>query len=171
MTEVIQVAQRVKTPVAQRVETPDARIGGRASSVVRTDSVNVVFTTVDETLPAVHVASALGRALGVSLTVVHFRAVPYPLSVQAPVGVSPIETDAFVERIRSDGIDVRVRVYLCRRDDHVLPTAFKPHSLIVIGGRRSWWPTAAERLRRRLERAGHFVVFVDTSEQKESSRA
>ena len=138
---------------------------------VRTDAVNVVFTTPEETLAAVRVASALGKALAVPVTLIHFRAVPYPLSVDAPPGISPAETDAFVERLRSEGIDVRVRVYLCRSEGRVLPTAFKRHSFIVIGGRRSWLPTAAERLRRRLEAAGHFVVFVVTPGQKEPSLA
>jgi hypothetical protein len=41
--------------------------------------------------------------------------------------------------------------------------AARPHSLIVIAGRRSWWPTRTERWRRSLEAAGHFVVFVDTT--------
>jgi hypothetical protein len=138
---------------------------------VRTDTVNVVFTTADETLAAVHVASVLGKALGVPLTVILFSPVSYPLSTEAPAGVPPVEAETFIERVRAQGIEARVRVYMCGNDDHVLPNAFRPHSFIVVGGRRSWWPTAAERLRRRLEGAGHFVVFVDGSEQKESVRA
>jgi hypothetical protein len=139
--------------------------------VVRTDAVNVVFTTADDTLAAVHVASAIGKALAAPLTVFHFSPVPYPLADAAPAGVPTVEAETFIERVRAEGIEARVRVYLCGLDDHVLPNAFRPHSFIVVGGRRSWWPTAAERLRRRLEAAGHFVVFVDGSEQKESVRA
>jgi hypothetical protein len=138
---------------------------------VRTDTVNVVFTTADETLAAVHVASVLGNALGVPLTVILFSPVSYPLSTEAPAGLSTVETEAFMARVRAEGIAIRVRVYLCGNDDHLLSNAFRPHSFIVVGGRRSWWPTAAERLRRRLEGAGHFVVFVDGSERKESVRA
>jgi hypothetical protein len=126
--------------------------------VVRTDSVNVVFTTADDTLAAVHVASAIGKALAAPLTVIHFSPVSSP-------------TESFIERVRAEGIEARVRVYLCGLDDQVLPNALRPHSFIVIGGRRSWWPTAAERLRRRLEAAGHFVLFVDASKPRESARA
>jgi hypothetical protein len=139
--------------------------------LVRTESVNVLFTKPDETLEAVRVASAIGRAMAVPLTVTHLRAVPYPLTLETPTGLSPAETDAFVERVRAEGIDVRVRVYLCRDADDMLPKAFKEHSVIVIGGRRSWWPTWYERMRRRLEAAGHFVVFVDAGRDKEISRA
>ena len=139
--------------------------------VVRTESVNVLFTKPDETLEAVRVASVIGRAMAVPLTVTHLRAVPYPLTLEAPTGLSPAETDAFVERVRAEGIDVRVRVYLCRDTDDMLPKAFRDHSVIVIGGRRSWWPTWSERLRRRLEAAGHFVLFVDVPEPQEISHA
>jgi hypothetical protein len=49
----------------------------------------------------------------------------------------------------------------------VIPSAFRSHSLIVIGGRPSWWPTRPERCRRLLEAAGHFVVFVGEGEHQE----
>jgi hypothetical protein len=135
-------------------------------SVVRTDAVHIVFTTPEETLEAVRVASALGRAMAVPLTLDHFCPVPYPLAVDEPVGVSPAETEAFLRRVRSEGIDVRVRVHLCRDRERVLASAFNPHSLVVIAGRRGWW-SRAERLRRRLEAAGHFVVFVDAASHDE----
>jgi len=138
---------------------------------LRTDAVSVVYTTVDDTLDAVRVGADLAKALGAPLHLVHFRAVPVHVPVGEPTGVSPLETDAFIERLRAEGIAAAVRVYLCRDASRTIPWAFKPHSLIVIGGRRSWWPTLAERWRDALEAAGHFVVFVDPSEHKEPSHA
>jgi hypothetical protein len=91
--------------------------------------------------------------------------------VDAPCGISPVETDVFIERLRAEGLDVRVNVYLCRDEHRAIAAAIKPHSLIVIGGRRSWWPRESERWRRMLEAAGHFVVSVEKSESKERSRA
>lgn len=141
-------------------------------AVVQTDAINVVFTTTDDTLEAVRVASELGRAMGAELKVVHFRSVPVPLSLEHPAGVSPIETDAFIRLVRAEGMDARVRVFLCRSAESAIPMAFRRDAMIVVGGRRRhWWPTAAERLRRQLEAAGCFVVFVDTGEHRESSRA
>jgi hypothetical protein len=140
----------------------------RGSAAIRTDGIFVVFTSIDETLAAVRIASELATALDVPVTLVHTRTVPYVLPIDAPNGLSPVETDAFVNRIRDAGreagIDVRVRVYLCRNVQHVVRLAFKPHSLIVIAGQRSWWPTRTERWRRALEAAGHFVLFVDNAE-------
>jgi hypothetical protein len=137
---------------------------------IRTDAVYVVFTSIDETLAAVRFAGEFAAALGASLTLVHFRTVPYVLPVDAPNGLSPVETDAFVDRLGDaaceTGITVRVRVYLCRNVQHVIPLAFKPHSMIVMAGRRTWWPTRTERWRRTLEAAGHFVVFVDPNTKR-----
>jgi len=141
---------------------------------VRTDAIYVVFTTLDDTLSAVRVADEFAGSLGVPITVVHFRTVPYAVPVEEAGGISPIETELFVKRLRATGKDVQLRVYLCRDELRSVPSAFKPHSVIVIAGHRSWWPTHAERLRRALEAAGHFVVFVDPSEhaaEKEASHA
>lgn len=153
MSEVIQLAP----PVAS-VRRPGTVDEGPA---LRTEAVTVLFTTEEATMAAARVASALAGAMAVPLTVVHFRSVPYPLSVDAPVGVSPVESDAFKRRLQAEGIDARVRVFLCRNRENVVPMAFRGHSLIVIGGQRRWWPTVTERWRRRLEAAGHFVLFVD----------
>jgi hypothetical protein len=162
MPEVIKLQPRTR---------PRVGVHERSVPAVGTEGISVLFTDVDGTMEAIRVASALGKAMAAPLTLVHVRAVPYPLSLDAPAGMSPVETDEFVRRVRSEGIDVRVRVYLCRNEEQAMLTAFGRHSLIVIGGRRSWWPTASERLRRRLEAAGHFVVFVEAFEQKEPFHA
>src|SRR5262245_3484086 len=130
---------------------------------VRTETVYVVFTSIDDTLFAVRAADALAKAIGVPLTVIHFRTVPFALPVDEPTGVSPVETEAFTARLRDAGVDARVRIYLCRDEARTIAYAFRPQSLIVIAGRHSWLPTSLERWRRSLEAAGHAVVFLDTS--------
>ena len=143
---------------------------GPTPPAVRTDTVSVLYTTEEETLAAAHVAALLAEAMGVALTVIDVRTVPYPLSVDAPAGVSPAEGDAFKQRLEAEGIDARVRVFLCRNRKNVVPKAFRGHSLIVIGGKRRWWPTTTDRWRRRLESAGHFVLTVDVSDPHRSGR-
>jgi hypothetical protein len=134
---------------------------------LRTDAVSVLYTTFEDTLEAVRVAADLAQAMLVPLRVVHFRTVPVQVPVNHPDGLSPVETDAFVGRLRQEGItSARVRVYLCRDEVTTIPFAFGPHSIVVIGGRRSRWPTRAERWRRALESAGHFVLFVDSSDHQ-----
>jgi hypothetical protein len=167
MSQIIQLP----APATGRTGRIDVQTIGRIAPPIRTDAVYVVHTTIEDTLAAVTVADRLAKAMAAPLTLVHFRAVPYQLPVDVPVGLSPVETGAFVSRLRDEGFDVRVHVVLCRNERQTLPMAFKHHSLIVLAGRHRRWPTQAERLRRRLEAAGHFVVFVDTSDGKESPHA
>jgi hypothetical protein len=145
--------------------------GQMPQPALRTDAVSVVYTTVDDTLEAARVGAELAKAMGVPLRLVHFRTVPRQVPVDQLAGVSPLETEDFIGRLRRLGIDARVRVYLCRDETSTIGFAFREHSMIVIGGRRSWLPTRAERWRHALEGAGHFVVFVDPSEHKEQSHA
>ena len=135
----------------------------QADPAIRTDGVYVVFTSLDETLAALRATAGFSAALGVPVTLVHFREVPYELPVDGPGGVSPIETDAFMRRLRTEGLAPRVHVCLCRDYRRAIPMVFKPNSLIVVAGRRGWWPTQSKRWRRALEDQGHFVVFVNTS--------
>jgi acetyl esterase/lipase len=58
-------------------------------------------------------------------------------------------------------VETTVRLYLCRDQMETLAAVLEPHSLIVLGGRRRWWPTQEERLARKLRRAGHEVVFTE----------
>ena len=115
-------------------EKPETDSTDRTSPAIRTETVNVVFTSIDETLAAVRVAQGLAGAMGVPLTLIHLRTVPFALPVDKPAGLSPAETDAFLERLRTEGVNARVRVYLCRDERRTIPFAFKPHSLIVMAG-------------------------------------
>ena len=152
-------------------EEPSAAVGQSSDAGVRTDAVNVVFTTTEDTLSAVRLAQSLAKAMAVPLTLMYFRAVSYAVSVNTPDDALTVETDAFVNRLRAEGIDVRVRIFLCRNVRQALQLAFRRHSLIVIGGHRGWWPTASERWRRALEAAGHFVLLVQKSRRMEEANA
>ena len=155
------------------VPTPEriTASGHSTTPTVQTDGVSVVYTGFEETLRAARVASELATKMGVPLRVVHFRTVPRQLDVDRPDGLSPIASEAFATRLVAEGISTRARVYLCRDEMTTIPYAFKPHSIVVIGGHRSWLPTRGERLRHALENAGHFVVLVGPSARKEQVHA
>jgi hypothetical protein len=152
-------------------EHADRRRRERSLPAIGTDTVYVAYTSIDDTFVAVRVAKDFAKALDVPVTLMHFRIVPFLLPVDKPSGMSPVETDGFIEGLRAEGLDICVRIYLCRDERRAIQQAFRPHSLIVIAGRRSWWPTESERRRRTLEAAGHFVVFVETAEHKERFHA
>jgi hypothetical protein len=164
MNEIIQL-------VPPSVKAPDAPLRECGAPAIGTDTVYVAYTSIADTLAAARVAGGFAKALGVPVTIVHLRTVPYPLPIDEPDGISPVETDAFTAQLHAVDADMRVRVYLCRDARRAVPSAFTPHSLIVVAGPRRWWPTRSERWRRALEAAGHFVVVVDPSRVQETSHA
>ena len=161
------------TPLLQQAIATEPAATTRApkTPAVQTDAVSVIYTGFDETLRAARVAADLATKMNVPLRVVHFRTVPRQLEVDRPNGLSPIESEAFTTRLLEEGISARARVYLCRDEAKTVPYAFKPHSIVVIGGRHSWLPTRIERWRHALEDAGHFVLLVDPSVKKEPAHA
>jgi hypothetical protein len=122
----------------------------------------VLRTSTDETRLAIQIASDLAHAMAARLTLIDLRPVRNPDPPSIPGGEADWTT-AFVERLRSQGLDIGVRFYVCGDERQAIPFAFRPNSLIVIGGKRSWLPTRTECLRRTLEAAGHLVLSVDGS--------
>jgi hypothetical protein len=133
----------------------------RVRCEVATDAVYVVFTSIEETVLAVRVASPLAAALRSRLIVVHFRPIAFGAPLDHPTGVSPLETEEFRARLEAEDCEADVRVCVCRDVHAALSTVFKEHSLVVLGNQRRWWRTTANRWRRTLEAAGHLVVLVD----------
>jgi hypothetical protein len=123
--------------------------------------VYVVFTSVEETLRAVRVAARFARALHAAITIVHFRPVPFGAPLEAPSGLSPAEADEFTSRLETEECQAAVRVCVCRDARPAIRSVLEGAALVVIGRRRHWWPTAADRWRRTLEAAGFIVVVVD----------
>jgi len=133
---------------------------GRRSTGRAPQQVYVLYTDVEETLCAVRVADQLASAIGGGVTVIHFRMFGFAEPLDHPAGLSPVETDAFKARLAAVDCDARVRVCLCRNAREALRSVLDRHSLVVIGGRRRWWPTPSNHWRRMLEAEGYVVVFV-----------
>jgi hypothetical protein len=138
-------------------------------AAVWTSDVNVIFTTIEATMSALRVAAILARACNASVRLIAPQPAP-PTYGDASSPRSPVESDAFRARLARE-IDARVQVLVCvvRSAADIARTLLRRHSLVVIGGRRSWLPTRQERLRRALEAQGHFVVFVSGIEEAAGS--
>ena len=121
----------------------------------------VIFTTADATVSALKRAGTLAERLGARISVVYPQVVPFPLPLTNP----PVQLDFLEKRFRDivaeSPVDTDVRLYLCRDDVDTLKTVLKPGSIVVIGGRKCWWPTREQRLARKL-RKYHEVIFSET---------
>ncbi len=128
-------------------------------------NVSVVFTSVDATLAALKAAGNLlgnrAGSLGGHITLIVPQVVPYPLPLTKP----PVQVDFTERRLRviaSDcRVDTRICVYLCRDPLETLRSVLKPHSLVIVGSRKRWWPTAEKRLAAKLRNAGHEVIVTE----------
>jgi len=123
--------------------------------------ISVVFTSVDATLMALKEAGELASSLGGRITLIVPQVVPYPLPLTSP----PVLVDFNERRLRVLAghcrVETRVAIYLCRDPLETLKSVLKPHSLVVVGSRKRWWPTAEKRLAAKLRRAGHEVMVTE----------
>lgn len=120
----------------------------------------VLHTEAKETARALKMAADLASGLA-PVRLVAIQQVPYPLPLDAPpVSVEFLET-SFSNMTSEAGVNASIDIRLCRDPRDVVERELGPHCVVVIGGRRRWWPAAATRLARRLERLGHQVVFTN----------
>jgi hypothetical protein len=124
--------------------------------------VSVVFTSIEPTLRALKEAGGLADRLAAGIALVVPQIVPYPLPLTSPPVLLDFTERRFFVMARESHVETRVRIYLCRDRWDALRLALKPHSLVLIGSRKRWWPTAETRLAEKLRRAGHEVVVVET---------
>jgi len=113
-------------------------------------------------MAALRTAGALASKLGGRVTIVVPEVVPYHLPLNEP----PVRHDWNERRFRvlaaQSAVETSVRFYLCRDKDETLTKRLRPHSLIVLGGTKHWWPTRESQLARRLRRLGHEVILAET---------
>src|SRR5262249_42504480 len=126
-------------------------------------NITVVFTSVDATVAALKKAGRLAESLGARITLLVPQVVPYPCPLADPPVSLDFQERRFCEIAAESPVEIHVQLYLCRDSRDVLKRTLKPKSLIVLGGRRRWWPTREWRLARKLRGEGHEVVFTEVN--------
>ncbi len=127
--------------------------------------VNLIFTNQKATLCALETVESLARDLGAFIRLRATIVVPYALPVdEPPVSIPFLERSLFnlINRLERDGFEATAHLYFCRDREKALLQVLEQNALVVIGGRKRWWPTDADRLVRALRSAGHRVIFVDS---------
>jgi len=125
-------------------------------------NIAVVFTSVAATLAALKEAGTLASSFWARITLVVPQVVPYPLPLESPPVLVEFNENRFRQIAAQSPVETTVEIYLCRDPVATLMEVLTPSSLIVIGGRRRWWPTRERSLVRRLRKAGHEVIFKET---------
>jgi hypothetical protein len=122
---------------------------------------NVLYTSHSGTRAALQLVSRMAVSLSTSPRVLRLYVVPYALPLERP----PVSVDVLEEQLRAlageSKTEFSAHVYLCRETRKTLHQLFPPRSLIVLGGKKRWWPTKEQRWADQLRKEGHEVIFVN----------
>jgi hypothetical protein len=125
-------------------------------------NISVVFTSVHSTLVALREAANLANKLDARIMLVVPQVVPYPVPLETPPVLVEFSENRFRVVAAESPVETSVQIYLCRDPFVTLAWVLQPRSIVVIAGRRRWWPTREERLAWHLRRAGYEVLFKET---------
>lgn len=120
----------------------------------------VVFTTVPATLIALRTAGNLARQLGGRIRILVPHVVPYALPLERPSVDPAFKVRRFSTLCCNDEVETRIEVRLCRNAQECVRDALTPESIVLIGGRKSLFPTWPKYLAKSLGRSGHRVIFI-----------
>ena len=121
--------------------------------------VNVVYTRLPGTAQALNAASRLARGLGARVAVHVLQAIPYPLALKSPPVSVQFAEEQLLALAGEQPVETNIQMYLCRDLTETIRRVLKPDSVVIIGGRKRWWPTPEHRLARTLRRDGHHVIL------------
>lgn len=125
--------------------------------------VNVIFTDPQATVVALKTAGSLARDLGACIRLRAAIAVPYALPLDEPLVSVPFTERRLSELVcppELDTFEPSAHLYLCRDRVDTLLRVLRPNSLVVICGRKRWWPTPERRQVKALRSKGHRVIFI-----------
>ena len=92
-------------------------------------------------------AEALASSQANSVPASHWschRLCPIRSHSKAPLCCSISASGALLKSPADSPVETIVRLYLCRDRFETLQAVLRPRSLVVIGGRRRWWPTSGK---------------------------
>ena len=123
--------------------------------------ISVIATSLEATAAALKKASDLASRLGANIALIVPQVVPFPLPLASPPVLVGFNENRYRAIVQENSVQTSVRIYLCRDRLETVRSALKPRSLVVLGGRKRWWPTAEKRLASKLRKDGHEVIVID----------
>ena len=149
---------RLLRSIATSVSTPQSHTAAL--------SLTVIFTTVPGTLAALKQGAHLAHQLGAKIRVLVPSVVPFPLDLDKP-RIDPLFGLRRFRTVCENGrIETSIDIRLCRNARRCIEEGLPPHSLILMGRPKTWWPLNTEsRLAKSLKKAGHEVIVVEHDRQ------
>lgn len=127
-------------------------------------SVYVLATSMPGTRAALGAAGSYAHGLGAQIVLLVPHVVPYAQTLEHPADSVDFVADRFRALAVGIGVDVSIRVCLCRPQSATLSRLIPRDAAILIGGRtRRWWPTREQRVARTLMQTGRRVLFVPSA--------
>ena len=124
-------------------------------------SLTIVSTTAAGTLSAFREAVRLASQLEAQIQILVPCVVPFPLPIDRPRVAPHFRWRRLFEDCKRAEIEARIDVRLCRDARQCIYNELLLSSIILVGGRNTWWPfTPERRLVTRLKRAGYKALFV-----------
>jgi hypothetical protein len=128
--------------------------------------ITVIFTSAEATVAAIDRAGALLKDLDGRISLIAAQSVPYPLPLERPAVLLDFNKRRLINIASESPVETTVHLYVCRWRLETLASVLKPGSVVVIGGRKRWWPTWEKSLARKLQTAGFIVIFLEMSEEE-----
>jgi hypothetical protein len=124
-------------------------------------NITVVFTSEAGTIAALRSAADLSVRLDARVTLAILDVVPYGRPLNEPTDMLERRSLRVVADSGVRGTEIRIQIWRCRDMRKGLRQILTSHSMIVLGGRVSWWPSPERKLQRWLSGMGHHVILAD----------
>jgi hypothetical protein len=121
--------------------------------------INIVYTDVDTTRAALERAVDFLIDLDAETRIIVPHVVPFPLPLEEPAVPLEFQCQQLRCLAGSVGADPYVDLYLCRDRMDLLRKVLPAGSIVVIGTRKRWFPTKADRMARVLRKNGCDVLL------------
>ncbi|HEV2234039.1 MAG TPA: hypothetical protein VGV68_11610 [Terriglobia bacterium] len=124
--------------------------------------VYVIFTDERGTLAALEAAGKLAQNLEARINLIAAQVVPLAFPISRP----PVSLSFTLRRLQDlacqgaqGDLETGIQLYLCRDKRQTVLKVLRPGALVVVGGKKTWWPSKAARIAKMLEQHGYRVIF------------
>ena len=155
-----QLRLRTKTTWSE-ISAPASPRGTNGSH--RKIEIALLFTYPEATVKALERTGTLVLGLNARIKLIALLTVPYALALNSPPVSVAFTEQRLLEIARESPVETTAYLYICRCPLETLTSVLKPGSVLIVGGRKEWWPAWERKLARKLESAGFQIILLELS--------